>query len=121
MTFNRIEGSDGIEAQRAGFCVIYRWRFEPGSEERGIAAWERLTRAIARECGGLGSRLHRTAEGWFVAYAQWPDEDTWKRSQSAASPDPQASDEMASAIVERLPPIRLNVAADLLGPDRLRP
>ncbi|MHC4378307.1 MAG: antibiotic biosynthesis monooxygenase [Planctomycetota bacterium] len=120
MTFNRIEGSEGFEAQRAGFCVIYRWRFEPGSEEHGIAAWERLTRAIARECGGLGSRLHRTAEGWFVAYAQWPDEDTWKRSQASASPDPQASDEMASAIVERLPPIRLNVAADLLGPDRLQ-
>ena len=119
MSFNRIEDTEGREAQRAGFCVIYRWRFEAGSEERGVAAWERLTRAIARECGGLGSRLHRTVEGWFVAYAQWPDEATWQRSQSMASPDPQASDEMASAIVERLPPIRLNVTADLLGLDRL--
>ncbi len=115
MSFNRIDGPE------PGFCVIYRWRFEPGSEERGIAAWERLTRAIARQCGGLGSRLHRTDEGWFVAYAQWPDEETWQRSQHSASPDPQASDEMASAIVERLPPIRLNVTADLLGPNRHQP
>lgn len=115
MSVNRIEGV------QPGFCVIYRWRFEPGSENRGTAAWDRLTRAIARECGGLGSRLHRTAEGWFVAYAQWPDEETWKQSQSGPSPDPQASDEMASAIVERLPPIRLQVAVDLLDPNRHQP
>lgn len=111
MSFNRTDGA------RPGFCVIYRWRFESGSEASGIAAWSRLTKAIARELGGLGSRLHRTEEGWYVAYAQWPDEATWQAAQSAPSPDPQASNELASAIVERLPPIRLKVEQDLLGND----
>lgn len=30
--------------------------------------------------GGLGSRLHKTAEGDYIAYAEWPDEETWRKA-----------------------------------------
>jgi hypothetical protein len=29
-------------------------------------------------CGSLGARLHRSDEGTFIAYAQWPDRESWK-------------------------------------------
>lgn len=45
------------------------------------AAWSQLTREIYTTQGSLGSRLHRTEGGIFVAYAQWPCRDDWERSR----------------------------------------
>ena len=67
---------------RATFCVIYRFRVDPARHDAFIDAWSRLTLAIREQFGGLGSRLHRDAEGHWVAYAQWPNR---------ATPTPQRS------------------------------
>jgi quinol monooxygenase YgiN len=98
----------------AGFAVIYRWRLKPGSEEAFRAAWETVTRIIRREHGGLGSRLHRTAEGLWLAYAQWPDRASWEALQSAPAADPVASGIMRDCVERRLEPILLEPVADLL-------
>jgi len=60
------------------FAVIYRWQVVPGLEAQFETGWRRGTDRIAAEFGGWGSRLHRTAEGAYIAYAQWPDEATWQ-------------------------------------------
>jgi hypothetical protein len=65
------------------FAVIYRWRVIPGREAQFETGWRRGTAAIAREFGGWGSRLHRSSEGVYIAYAQWPDEDTWRAATEA--------------------------------------
>lgn len=62
------------------FAVVYRWRVIAGLEAQFEAGWRAGTERIAAEFGGWGSRLHKAGEGVYVAYAQWPDEATWKRA-----------------------------------------
>jgi hypothetical protein len=101
---------------RCRFAVIYRWRLKPGLEPQFVAAWERATRAIRAERGGLGSRLHKLDDGSWLAYAQWPTRAEWERARSAPSPDPEAVELMRAAIAESDPPLLLEPAADLLLP-----
>ena len=62
------------------FAVIYRWQVVPGLEAQFEAGWRRGTERIAAEFGGWGSRLHAAGDGIYIAYAQWPDEETWKKA-----------------------------------------
>jgi Antibiotic biosynthesis monooxygenase len=56
--------------------VVYRWIVDAGHENAFEQAWSSMTDIIRDRYGGLGSRLHRTTDGRFVAYAQWPDKET---------------------------------------------
>jgi hypothetical protein len=96
------------------FCVIYRWRLHAGMEDAFVAAWARLTDAIRARRRGLGSRLHRTGDQLWLAYAQWPDRGTWEAAGAAESPDPGARAAMAAAIAERFDPILLDTVSDRL-------
>jgi heme-degrading monooxygenase HmoA len=60
------------------FIAVYWWRVQPGKEEQFRKAWHRGTELITRIYGSYGSRLHRDRDGRFVAYAEWPDETTWR-------------------------------------------
>lgn len=101
------------------FCVLYRFKVRPAMEADFIDGWRRLTAAIRDLRGGLGSRLHRSEDGWWVAYAQWPDRATWQRAQAAEAPaDADAAARMSAAIEERLPPLLLTPEIDLLEPCR---
>ncbi|MBS0384667.1 MAG: antibiotic biosynthesis monooxygenase [Proteobacteria bacterium] len=62
------------------FAVIYRWRVIPGLEAQFEEGWRAGTERIAAEFGGWGSRLHRSDDGAFIAYAQWPDKAAWERA-----------------------------------------
>lgn len=99
---------------KTGFAVIYRWRLKPGTESSFVAAWEAVTRSIRRDHGGLGSRLHLADDGTILAYAQWPDRESWDALQSAPATDPAASSAMRACIRERLEPILLESLSDLL-------
>ncbi len=95
----------------AMFVVIYRWKLRTGREERFVEAWSAMTRSIRDQCGSFGSRLHASSDGTWVAYAQWPDEKTWRE----CSPDNASAGEgMASSIEEDFEPLRLTTVADLL-------
>jgi len=99
---------------RVGFAVIYRWWCKPGCEEQLVASWDRLTLALKRDRGALGSRLHREANNTWVAYAQWPTRDTWQSSSDQESPDPEASRIMRECIDGSDPPILLEPYLDRL-------
>ena len=43
-------------------------------------AWKQLTQLIYEYEGSLGSRLHQKDESRYIAYAHWPDRETWKNS-----------------------------------------
>lgn len=62
------------------FAVIYRWQVVSGLEAQFETGWRSGTERIAAEFGGWGSRLHKQSGGIYIAYAQWPDEDTWKKA-----------------------------------------
>jgi len=104
------------ERPRCTFAVIYRWRLQPGLESQFVAAWERATRAIREQRGGLGSRLHKLDDGSWLAYAQWPSRAAWEQARAAPSPDPEAAELMRAAILDSEPPLLLEPVADFLLP-----
>jgi len=59
------------------FIAIYKFQVKPGCETQLEDSWGALTDLIYRHEGSLGSRLHRDEEGSYIAYAQWPDRETW--------------------------------------------
>lgn len=100
------------------FVVVYRWRLRAGFEETHRAGWRAVTESIRRAYGTGGSRLHRDADGAFIAYAVWPDEATFERARAAPS---VGSDEDRERMREGLEgPVeilhRLTVVDDLLAP-----
>lgn len=99
---------------RIGFCVIYRFKVHTGAEESFRQGWERLTEAIRDKRGGLGSRLHLADDGWWVAYAQWPDRETWERFQQMDTVDEVAAQTVNESVAERKPPILMEAKIDLL-------
>jgi heme-degrading monooxygenase HmoA len=105
---------------KAMFAVIYRWRVKPGLEAQFEEGWHRGTLAIRRELGGWGSRLHRADDGTFIAYAIWPDEETWAKAAAKRMRynDPEARKMYLDALDGDIETIaRMHVIDDLLlGP-----
>ena len=62
------------------FTVIYSFKIKPNHDTSFIAAWKEMTTLIMNYEGGLGSRLHKQSESHYIAYAQWPDKETWKNA-----------------------------------------
>lgn len=62
------------------FAVLYRFDVKPGMEEQFLHSWTELTRLIYRYEGSLGSRLHQSTDGAYIAYAQWPNREQWANS-----------------------------------------
>ena len=89
-----MRSASGLEEggeELAMFAVIYRWQVLPGCEAQFEAGWRRGTERIAAEFGGWGSRLHKAGEGVYIAYAQWPDEATWKKASPPVTSSASAS------------------------------
>ena len=94
------------------FAVLYRFRLKPGTEARFAQAWEAVTHALRDQHGGEGSCLHRGDDGLWVAYARWPSREAWAAEHPLD--DPSHLEAMAACVEERLAPIPLEVARDLL-------
>lgn len=72
------------------FAVLYTFKIKEGREVEFIQSWTSLTALIYQNEGSYGSKLHRDSNGDFVAYALWPDKETWK---NAGSKLPNEADE----------------------------
>lgn len=77
------------------FNVIYRWRVKESCEESFRDAWRRATEAIHQKYYSLGSRLHKSDDGRWIAYAQWRSREDWQAMQNS----PLAADEEAFAVM----------------------
>jgi len=62
------------------FTVIYSFKIKQGKLDNFIEAWKDMTNLIIKYEGGLGSRLHKHSEFEYIAYAQWPNKETWENS-----------------------------------------
>ena len=99
------------------FIAVYRWTVKKGMEDQFREGWRRGTVAIRRMHNSFGSRLHRTAEGDFVGYAQWPTREKWQAVYDAHFPhdDKEASRMFRDAIeVSHGPELLMDVTDDLL-------
>ncbi|MEZ5980305.1 MAG: antibiotic biosynthesis monooxygenase [Planctomycetota bacterium] len=110
--------TEGRRSRSAGpnprFAVVYRWKLRAGGEERFAAAWGAVTAILRERCGALGSRLHRADDGTHLAYAQWPSREAWKAADPEGGDVLALRDAMAEEVLERYPPMPLEIVADLL-------
>ncbi|PJD94791.1 MAG: hypothetical protein CK425_10395 [Parachlamydia sp.] len=58
------------------FAVIYRGYVKTGCEAYYLECWTTVASYFVEECGALGSTLHKTDEGMWIAYSKWPDKAT---------------------------------------------
>ena len=98
------------------FIALYRWAVREGQEERFREGWRRLTEEIHARRGSRGSRLHRAEDGTWVAYAQWPDRQTWESARGVEAADGEALEMMRGSIEVSHPPVLMEVSDDLLRP-----
>lgn len=99
------------------YCILYSFDVIPGEEERFIKAWRGLTLFYKAQANSLGSRLHQSKSGGFVAYAQWPSEAVFNAAGDRENDQAQFfSAEMKRSCrkIERLD--YLQVVDDILSP-----
>jgi len=96
------------------FIVVYRWTVRDGYEDQFRRGWTTRTEEIKSEMGGLGSRLHRSEDGSWIAYAQWPSKHAWEAAGNAQQKPSAASDLMTAAITSHEVLHRMEVVTDLL-------
>ena len=96
------------------FAVVYRWKLKAGADAAFREAWREATVAIQARFGTSGSRLHRTDDEHYVAYAVWPSQAAWAEARQAPPPNPDASSKMREAIEQSFPAMMLEVVDDLL-------
>lgn len=58
------------------FAVIYRGYISAENEEEYKQLWKIIASYFIEKRGALGSRLHKTKSGEFLAYSCWPDKKT---------------------------------------------
>ena len=95
-------------------CLIYRFNVHEGKDGAFIRAWSEVTEALVKHCGALGSRLHRSDENEFIAYAQWPSREARDRAElpAAINDGPRAEMRACCASIETL--FELTTVADHL-------
>ncbi|MFN4151943.1 MAG: antibiotic biosynthesis monooxygenase family protein, partial [Candidatus Sericytochromatia bacterium] len=86
-----------------------------GKENDFIKVWSDLTNLIYEFEGSYGSRLHKSNNQTFIAYAQWPDKETWENSGSNL---PDIANNLRKQMKECCSEIKteyqLNIVQDLL-------
>lgn len=96
-------------------AVLDRWRIDPAREDAFVAAWRAVTIHLREQHGSLGLRLHREADGCWLAYARWPAKTVREAAFNAEHPEiAEHRDAMRAAIVEASPSIKLLTVADEL-------
>ncbi|HDO7949063.1 TPA: DNA adenine methylase [Legionella pneumophila] len=106
------------------FAVIYRAFIKTGFEMKYQEAWRRVASYFMQYRGAIGSCLHKTHEGMWLAYSRWPDKTTRDASWPGENaPSETLPDEIRKAVLtiqecidqtQKLPEITMEVVDDLL-------
>lgn len=96
------------------FAVIYRGYVLPDKELEYQKAWNTVAQYFIKEKGAIGSCLHKTSEGMWLAYSRWPDKKT--RDMSWPEGD-ELSNELPSEILQAVLTIKNSLDPDRKLPD----
>lgn len=97
------------------FTVIYSFKIKINKEVTFEKAWGELTTLIYEYEGSLGSRLHKKSDKHYIAYAQWPDKETWENSGGNLPKESLAVRERMKNSCEEIEVLyKLEVVEDLL-------
>lgn len=85
------------------FAVIYRSYIKPEFEIQYQKLWHQIANYFVAKRGAFGSCLHKTEEGYWLAYSRWPD----KKTRDAAWPGENApADELPAEIRQAIVDIK---------------
>ena len=90
-------------------------------EEKFRRTWREITQAIFTQHGSLGSRLHQSEDGTFIAYAQWPDAKRWEHHNETLGIELARKEQLECLIGEPVILNKLTVTDDLLKSPRSQP
>jgi heme-degrading monooxygenase HmoA len=93
------------------FSIIYKFEIKPERKESFEKSWKNLTLLIYKYAGSLGSRLHKKDEYNYIAYAQWPNKETWENSSNKL---PEKSKEISRLMKESCISIETEYKLDLI-------
>jgi len=62
------------------FTAIYSFKVFEGKDEEFIHSWRTLTKLIYEHENSFGSRLHKASDNLYIAYAMWPNKETWQNA-----------------------------------------
>lgn len=106
------------------FAVIYQGYLKPGTESDYRKAWKIVSHYFVEKRGAVGSCLHTTQDGLWVAYSRWPDKKTRDASWPGANaPSSELPEEIREAVLtikncldetRKIPDLCLDVVEDLL-------
>jgi hypothetical protein len=105
------------------FAVLYQGYVKQGRESEYRDAWHKIASYFIEKRGALGSCLHRTDDGLWVAYSRWPDKATrdasWPEENAPSSELPneirQAIITLKDCIERQLPEICMEMVDNLQG------
>lgn len=83
------------------FAVIYRGYVYPDAEREYQKLWRQIAKYFIEHRGALGSCLHKTTDGSWVAYSRWPDKATRDASwpQEGEEPSETLDQEIKTTIL----------------------
>jgi len=89
-----------IKREGQMFAVIYKFHIYQEAEEKYKKFWNQIATYFIEHRGALGSCLHKTADGEWVAYSRWPDKETWGASwpQEGMEPSKTLSPEIQAVL-----------------------
>lgn len=106
------------------FAVIYRNYIKSNKETEYQQLWHQLANYFISHCGAIDSCLHKTDEGYWLAYSRWPDKATRDAAWPGEnSPNKILPEHIQQIIVKlkacgdeekKLPEITMTVTNDLL-------
>ena len=79
------------------FSIIYKFKIKPDRKDSFEKSWKDLTHLIYDYSASLGSRLHKKDNCNYIAYAQWPNKETWENSSNKL---PKKSKEISKLMIE---------------------
>ncbi|MBU1294806.1 MAG: antibiotic biosynthesis monooxygenase [Gammaproteobacteria bacterium] len=98
------------------FIAVYEFEIKEGTEASFRNAWLEVTKAIYKNCGSFGSRLHTSDKpNILVGYAQWPSREQWEKITDLTDELYQsARNEMRRCLVQSKTVYELEVCDDYL-------
>jgi heme-degrading monooxygenase HmoA len=58
------------------FTVFYRFILQPHQEENYKKHWLTMVDYFKKNCGAIGSCLHKNEDGLWLAYSRWPTRES---------------------------------------------
>lgn len=96
-------------------AVLLEFDVKPGYEQDFLKYWKQTTQIISAKHGGLGSKLHISNTGSYIAYAQWPSKGVYESEQSWSEEDLEIRSKMRNTLKDEKVKVlhTLSVISDL--------